>query len=204
MTKKLTWTGMALVAVFAIAVSAMAYTNYAMACDKEAKTKNASVTSSRCTASAAATTASASGCDKAAKTASASGCDKAAKTASADCCKGMTAEAGYSKASNGDACCKSESAAQQAALKKIVTVLPYGERHRVVVAGTMECGHCTYQATTRCQPLLKTADGKVYPLIHDHMVKDMRHGQAGTFEISSNVKLVNGIKHLEVKSYRSL
>jgi len=124
-----------------------------------------------------------------------------AKTASAGCCQGKEAEAGYSKAQG---CCKAEGASQQAALKGIVTDLPYAERHRVVVAGTMECGHCTYKATAKCQPLLKTTDGKVYPLLQSNLVKDMRHDKTGTFEVSSNVKVVNGIKYLDVKSYRSM
>ena len=222
MTKKLTWTTLALVAVFAIAVSAVAYTNYAMACDKEAKAKSASATkaSSGCCAKSA-TAASSVACDKSAKTASAGACDKSAKSAktasastcskasaasiASNCCLGKDAVAGYSKAGDDKACCNSMKAdAHATALKGIVDEIPYAERHRVVVAGSMECGHCNYSATEHCQPLFKTTDGKVYPLIRSDLVTKMRSAEASAFEVSSSVKFVNGVKYLEVKSYKSL
>jgi len=131
-------------------------------------------------------------------------CGKSAKTA-ANCCAGENAVAGYTKAGADRACCNAAKADKLAAeLKTIVDEVPHMERHRVVVAGSMECGHCTYDATGSCQPLLKTTDGKVYPLLKNGLVKRMHKSDAKSFEVSSNVRLINGVKYLEVKSYKSL
>jgi hypothetical protein len=187
-----------------------AKTASASTCTKSAKTASASTcTKSAKTASASACTksaktASASACTKSAKSASASMCGKSAKTA-AHCCAGENAVAGYTKAGADRACCNAAKADKLAAeLKTIVDEVPHMERYRMVVAGSMECGHCTYDATASCQPLLKTTDGKVYPLLRNGLVKRMHKSDAKSFEVSTNVRLINGVKYLEVKSYKSL
>jgi hypothetical protein len=181
MTKKLT-VGVALIAALAIAITAVGVANHAVACDKNAKTTTASF---GCSATAA-KTASASSCSKA----TVAGCPKAGKRTAcgASCAK---------------ACCDAE-AKHAAALKKIVDEIPYGERRRVVVAGSIECGSCTYKATTSCQPLLKTTDGKVYPLMRSGMVKKMRKSGATSVTVSSSVRRVDGVKYLDVKSFSAI
>lgn len=215
MRTKKTWTTLALVAIFALTVAAVGVSSNALACDKKAKAQSASADKAGCCAKSA-KTASASACAKSAKTASASACTKSAKTASASmcgksaktaahCCAGENAVAGYTKAGADKACCNAAKADKLAAeLKTIVDEVPHMERHRVVVAGSMECGHCTYDATASCQPLLKTTDGKVYPLLRNGLVKRMHKSDAKSFEVSTNVRLINGVKYLEVKSYKSL
>ena len=223
MTKKLTLIAVALVAVFAIAITAVGNANDALACDKAAKKASASgcdeaasaacaKTASASTCDKSAKTASASACDKSAKTASA-GCSKSAKTASSGCSKGKAAVAGYEKTGKGKAACSPEDcksaccdadAAHAAALKGIVDEIPYRDSHRVVVSGTIECGSCTYKTTTACQPLLKTTDGKVYPLNHSGMVKKMKKSGATSFEVTSKVRNFNGVKYLDVKSFKTI
>jgi hypothetical protein len=89
-------------------------------------------------------------------------------------------------------------------LKKVVDEIPEAERSRVVVAGTLECGHCTYDAVGTCQPLLKTADGKVYPMLRNHLIKKMHKSGAAKVEVTSNVRNAHGVKYLDVKTFKAL
>ena len=94
---------------------------------------------------------------------------------------------------------------KKAALIEIVDDLPYRESKRLVLTGNMGCGRCSYQATAGCQPLLKTADGKVYPLIKNSIVKKMQGSDAGSgFKVSSRVTRVDGVKFLQVTSFKVL
>ncbi len=150
-----------------------------------------------------ATVASSEGC--AAKTASVTlaaggdGCtDKSASSASshgqAGCCESKTASA----AGSGEKC----ASAQSASLKGKVDEMPYRESKRVVLAGSYACGHCTLQKTEDCSPMLKTADGKVYPLLQNNNAMEMRSKEGKNLEVSGTVKKVDGIKFLEVKSFK--
>jgi hypothetical protein len=142
-----------------------------------------------------------------AKTASAAmmaggdGCSKSASAASSDkaaagCCEGKTASA----AGSGEKC----SSAKSASLKGVVDEMPYRESKRVVIAGSYACGHCTLQKTEDCSPMLKTADGKVYPLFQNNHAMEMRSREGKNLEVSGVVKKVDGVKFLEVKSFKVL
>jgi hypothetical protein len=162
--------------------------------------------------SSMAAVASSEGC--AAKTASATmtasttiaaggdGCtDKSASTAASGkaaggCCDSKTATA----AGSAEKC----SSAQTASLKGKVDDMPYRESKRVVIAGSYACGHCTLQKTEDCAPMLKTADGKVYPLLQNNHATDMRSKEGKSLEVSGTVKKVDGVKFLEVKSFKVL
>lgn len=184
--------------------------------------KGAAVTASMnsgCARSAAIQTAAA-GCDKSAAAAAvAAGCDKSANTAVAagsSCAKGTAVAAG------GDACCKSgtaTAAGSKEACKEVcdetktataikagtVNELPYRENKRVVLTGAYVCGHCTLHVTDGCSPMFKTADGKVYPLIKNTESSSLRKADTGKgVEIASSVKKIDGVKYLEVKSYKAL
>ena len=182
-------------------------------CASEASIQTAAMTaSSGCNKSAAVKTASA-GCDKGAvTTAAAAGCDKSTATAA-----GSSSEKGFAVAAGGDACCKSGNAATTAAkevcdesktataFKGAVDELPYRENKRVVLTGAYVCGHCTLHVTDGCAPMFKTTDGKVYPLIKNAHASDLRKANTGKgIEIASSVKRIDGVKYLEVKSYKAL
>ncbi|HEU4366050.1 MAG TPA: hypothetical protein VFT13_11365 [Candidatus Krumholzibacteria bacterium] len=184
-------------------------------CASEASIQAAAITASAgCNKNAAVKTASA-GCEKGAvTTAAAAGCDKSTATAA-----GSSSEKGFAVAAGGDACCKSGSAAATAAkegkevcdesktataFKGAVDELPYRENKRVVLTGAYVCGHCTLNVTDGCAPMFKTTDGKVYPLIKNAHASDLRTANTGKgIEIASSVKRIDGVKYLEVKSYKA-
>jgi len=184
MSKKLLTIGAAMVLVLAVAFVAASDSGNAVACKDKAGAK-------------ASTASASSSCSAAAKTASAGTCTRSATASSGCCASGKAAVAGYTKGECGD---------NAAALNEITDEVPYGERKRVVVAGTMECGHCTFNKTAGCAPLIKTSDGKVYPLLNDDMVKRMRKTKTEEgFELSARVrKLEDGVKYLEVVSFKAL
>jgi hypothetical protein len=126
--------------------------------------------------------------------------------AASGCC-GKSAVAGYEKASCTAACCSgtAKAAEQAMAVREVTDELPYGDNKRVVLEGTLACGKCTYQATETCAPLLKTADGKVYPLAPgNNLVKEMRHSKAGSFEVSGRVDKTYGTKYIDVVAFHTL
>lgn len=138
-----------------------------------------------CESKSASAAMAAGSCDKSAavKTAGAGSCDKSAKTA------GTAAS-----------CDKSTKTAAAA-----VDAIPYRESKRLVLTGTYECGHCGIGATAECAPMFKTADGKVYPLWNSEHVSTLRNDKAAkTVEIATLVKKVDGVKYLDVKSYKAL
>lgn len=112
----------------------------------------------------------------------------------AGCCSSKTASA----AGSGEKC----GAVKTASLKGMVDEMPYRENKRVVLAGSYACGHCTLQKTEDCAPMLKTADGKVYPLLENNHAMGMRGSEGKNLEVSGTVKKVDGVKFLEVKSYK--
>jgi len=174
-------------------------------------TRNMTTTASlsgQCSRSAAHTAdmTTAAGCDHAqATTAGASSCEKGAATTTAmggeGCCK-----SGEAKSASAEACKETCEAAKTAsAFNGAVDELPYAENKRVVLAGAYVCGHCNLHATEGCSPMFKTADGKVYPLIRNPEADKLRAANTGNgVEIASTVKKLDGIKYLEVKSYKSL
>lgn len=205
--KKLIAIGAALALAVSVAFVATGNDN-AVACNKAAKTA-ASKDACNATAKTAST-----GCDKSAatKTASTRKCSKsaAAKTASTRC--GKPAAAASECCPGGKAVaaryCRDEKrkarAEHAAALREITDDLPYRENRRLVLTGEMECGYCNYKATGKCAPLLKTADGKVYPLVHDATVDRMHDIHASQYEVSTRVKKTSGVKYLEVQVFKAL
>jgi len=179
MSKKLMIIGAAVVLALAVALVATGDAGNTSACKDKAKASAASAKSA---------------------TQSASACTRSAAASACCATSGKAAVAGYSK----DAC-SDKAAAKSAALSEIVDEIPYREAKRLVVAGTMECGSCTYQKTSTCAPLVKTEDGKVYPLVKNHMIKRMRQEKTEQgFELSTRVRKIDGVKYLEVLSYRAL
>jgi len=85
-----------------------------------------------------------------------------------------------------------------------VDVVPYREDKRLVLTGSYECGHCGIGATAECSPMFKTVDGKVYPLWRSSHVASLRQDNDKNVEIATVVKKVDGVKYLDVKSYKSL
>ena len=85
-------------------------------------------------------------------------------------------------------------------MKEIVDELPYREAKRVVLTGSVACGKCSYNLTESCAPLLKTSDGKVYPLIKSDFVKQMRHSSAAEFKVSSRVRKMGGLSYLDIQA----
>jgi hypothetical protein len=171
-----------------------------------AKTASAKVASSEgCAAKTASATVASSGGYSATPAsvtlaAGGDGCtDKSASAASAHgkagCCdSNKTASA----TGSGEKC----ASAQSASLKGKVDEMPYRESKKVVLAGSYACGHCTLQKTEDCSPMLKTADGKVYPLLQNNHAMEMRSKEGKNLEVSGTVKKVDGIKFLEVKSFK--
>jgi hypothetical protein len=148
------------------------------------------------------TTVSAADCCKA----SAAGATVASGTIACD--KGSavhTAGAGKScgsavETAGAEGCSKSTKTAAAA-----VDAVPYRENKRLVLTGSYECGHCGIGATAECSPMFKTADGKVYPLLDSERVSHLRDDNASkNVEISTVVKKVDGVKYLDVKSFKTL
>ena len=124
-------------------------------------------------------------------------CDKgaAAKTAGTSKSCGSAVET-----AGAEGCSKSTQTAAAA-----VDAVPYRENKRLVLTGTYACGHCGIGATEECSPMFKTADGKVYPLLDSERVSHLRDDNASkSVEISTIVKKIDGVKYLDVKSYKAL
>jgi hypothetical protein len=157
----------------------------------------------------------AAACDESAKSASASSCcakSADAATASSGCTR--SAATTTAAGAGGDACCKSGKAASASAacdksktdtaFNGTVDEIPYRENKRLVLTGVYMCGHCNLKATESCSPMFKTADGKVYPLLKNPESNDLRGADTGNgVEIASSVVKIDGIKYLEVKSYKA-
>jgi len=191
----------------------------AMGCSASKGAVHASTAANHCAKDASMTTVNAampaghSSCDKTASAASA-GCTRDASTvaagggeacekkgASASAAKSGCCESGAKSAkAGGEACSESKSAS----LKGVVDELPYRENKRVVLAGSYACGHCTLDKTAECAPMLKTADGKVYPLLKTARSSDMRSVEGKNLEVSGTVKKIDGVKFIDVKSYKAI
>jgi hypothetical protein len=136
-------------------------------------------------------------------------CSKAVK---ASCCMN-TASKGCGSACRGDcagggACCKAAAAKQKAkhiaAIKTVMTDLPYNESRRLVLTGQVVCGKCQLQKFESCQAMFKTKDGKLYPLVSNGKVRQLKMNSKGEFQITTRVKRLDGIKYLEVTNFTEL
>lgn len=186
----------------ASASAASAKTASRAACSKVAAAKVASAGCCAEKTAAAATVAARSSCSSKASYAVAGvGCS--AKASSVACRDGAKADvAGYSKTGAERA---EDAKAHAENLKAIVDEVPKMERSRVVVVGSVACGHCTYEKTAGCAPLIKTTDGKVYPLLPGQLVDKMKQTSAPNgLRVTTNVKKVDGVKYLHVKSFKAL
>lgn len=138
-----------------------------------------------CESKSAGAAAGASSCDKAAAMHTAGAghsCDPAVKTAMSGSCTMSTQTAAAA-----------------------VDAIPYREDKRLVLTGVYECGHCELGATAECSPMFKTVDGKVYPLWKsDHVTALLNDKTTKNVEIATVVKKVDGVKYLDVKSYKTL
>jgi hypothetical protein len=154
------------------------------------------------------------GCGMSLTTAAHDGCTGAsmAMTASASCCD--KEKAVKTASAGGAGCCAEKSAntaskeecteAKTASLKGLVDEMPYRENKRVTLAGAYACGHCTLQKTADCSPMLKTADGKVYPLLKNSLSSELKDAEGKNVQVSGTVKKLDGVKFLDVKSYKVL
>lgn len=178
---------------------------------------SAKMSASECSAHMSAQQASASGCPYAAKqagiqtaevkgqaagttVASNNGCGSATMAMAGG--EGCGAHATKTAAAHGeDACC---AAGKTASLKGLVDEMPYKENKKVNLAGSYACGHCTLAKTEDCSPMFKTADGKVYPLFKNSRSSALKELEGKNIQVSGSVKKVDGVKYLEVKSYKVL
>jgi len=143
------------------------------------------------------------------------GCTGATASVAMSCCGGeaaaaKTAMAGgagcsgdkqASTAMHEDKCC---AATKTASLKGLVDEMPYKENKRVTLAGAYACGHCDLAKTEDCSPMLKTADGKIYPLLQNARASEIKDAEGKNIQVSGTVKKVDGVKFLEVKSFKVL
>jgi len=107
------------------------------------------------------------------------------------------------KTASADKAACSDAAVQTAAVK--VDELPYAENKRVTLTGAYACGHCALNISESCSPMFKTADGKVYPLMKNARVDAIKADKSGHgVELTGLVKKVDGVKVVEVKSYKVL
>ena len=213
---------------FAVACDTAAKTASATAscCSKDKSASAASVESKKLKHMRVATASTAGACTRDAAMSASAGCTRSATTTASmksDCeaahasamAAGAGCETSTAMAAGAGSCCESKSAktaamegcdqAKTAAVKHAVDTLPYAENRRVVMAGTYECGHCALQLTEECSPMLKTADGKIYPLMDNARVEAMRAANcANGVEVSGLVRKIDGVKVIEVKSYRAL
>jgi len=160
---------------------------------------NAAMTSKEhagCSGSMATTAAMHDCSSQAAHAAAGAACDQSAKTASAggSCC----AEKAVQTASGDEKC----STSKTASLKGVIDEMPYRENKRVTLAGAYACGHCNLDKTEDCAPMLKTADGKIYPLLETARASELKNTDGKSIQVSGTVKKVDGVKFLDVKSYR--
>jgi hypothetical protein len=123
------------------------------------------------------------------------------KSASAASASGSCDKSAAVKTAGATGSCEKSTKTAAAAVDEV----PYRESKRLVLTGTYECGHCGIGATAECAPMFKTADGKVYPLWNSERVSTLRNDkEVKNVEIATVVKKVDGVKYLDVKSYKAL
>ncbi len=175
------------------------------------------MSASECSAKMGAQHASASGCPYMAKQAGIVSADVKGHAASATVAsnqhacgsatmamaggEGCGAKATNTAAHGEESCCSST---KTASMKGLVDEMPYKENKKVTIAGSYACGHCTLAKTEDCSPMFKTADGKVYPLFKNARSSALKDMEGKNVQVSGSVKKVDGVKYLEVKSYKVL
>jgi hypothetical protein len=128
---------------------------------------------------------------------------KKVEQANADACK-TACETSCSAASK--KCCPGDSGKWQekhsAIIKKMSTTMSHREAKRLVLEGEYVCGKCSFEELDVCQGFIKTGDGSLYPLIKNGKLKGMckvaSEKKNNKFEVVGRVKIINGIKYLNV------
>lgn len=128
------------------------------------------------------------------------------------CCASKTAAfSTYKKSSSQCASkieCKRAYKKKAQAIKALSTPLRYHETKRLVLSGEYVCGKCSLSKLDFCQGFLKTSDGKLYPLLRGprsrRMMKAVHGEKKAIFEIVAHVKLVQGVKYLEVAKFKKI
>ncbi len=143
--------------------------------------------------------AAAAGCTKGTKASSM--CSKASAAASAACSK----MSGSAKS----ACCSKQKAANaSASIQGVSTDMPWHESKRIVLTGSYVCGKCSLSKLDFCQGFLKTSEGSLFPLMTGLQVNKMKmaaHSKdAKGFEVVSKVRIINGVKYLQVRNFTNL
>jgi hypothetical protein len=129
-------------------------------------------------------------------------------SAKKDECKTPCAETSKAACKGAAACCassqcKTAQKQNEEAIRKISADLPYHESKRLVMTGEYVCGKCDLSKMESCQGFLKTAQGDLYPLLKGAKTKMMgklAHTDTNTFEIVGRVKVLDGVKYIEVTS----
>lgn len=173
------------VAEFLAAVQA----DVSVAYDKNVKANTGTKHACSKSASSAALAGTKSGCSKSASTAALAG-------TKSGCSKGASAAA---LAGTKSGCSKSSASAAEFAS------IPYHETKRVVLKGEAKCGKCTMNLTEACETVFKTADGKFYRLLKSPRVDKLREAESDKgFKIVTRVRRLDGVKYLELESFRTL
>jgi len=194
------------------------------ACVAGTTTKTAGTTSSCCADKTAAVTTADTGawvtfslaslgedahgcCTDAAKTALVSLAANCSQNASASSCSEYSA-AGTKTASS----CSEYSAAgtktASSCTKSDKVSLTYAEvdlreGRRLVLTGNAVCTKCNFKTTESCSTLFQTADGKVYRLIENNMIKGLRAADEDV-QITTTIRKVDGVKYLEVETFKAI
>ena len=179
----------------------MSTASAACATSMSASACSAKMSASECSAHMSAQQASASGCQ--AKQAGIQTADVKGGSATVAMAggEGCGAKATTTAAHGEESCC---AATKTASLKGLVDEMPYKENKKVNLAGSYACGHCTLAKTEDCSPMFKTADGKIYPLFKNSRSSALKDLEGKNIQVSGSVKKVDGVKYLEVKSYKVL
>jgi hypothetical protein len=107
-------------------------------------------------------------------------------------------------------CCvdKKAAAARTSAVKSLASSMSWHESKRLVLTGEYVCGKCSLSKLDFCQGFIKTSDGKLYPLVKNNRVEAMKKAAHASdpvkFEAVTKVRLLNGVKYLEVENFKTL
>ena len=86
--------------------------------------------------------------------------------------------------------------------------MPWHESKRIVLTGSYVCGKCSLSKLDFCQGFLKTSEGSLFPLMTGLQVNKMKmaaHSKdAKGFEVVSKVRIINGVKYLQVLNFTNL
>jgi hypothetical protein len=91
------------------------------------------------------------------------------------------------------------------AIKKISSKIHFRESKRLVLRGKYVCGKCDLSKLDFCQGFLRTSKGDLYPLLGNNEVQRIKRMTCGSdsrgFEVVALVKIINGVKYLDVKTF---